>query len=259
MTSRALLRLPEGAGRSLDRCSAASDVPRRHTGASLASPNSLERRCVLQIDSGSSPRPLPRRCSHDPSLVPMRPGMLPAMLGLGARPHLIPERLPSYPVLHISKDALVFPDPRTEAREVYPGRRTPFVRLGRTAHVPKHTHRSPWTRPSPCSKSFGMARRHVGPTFATHLFVFQRRAPASRARPGQSPWNRSSRGVPGKDSLHGEPSMKADSRTERRPESTFAQSWRRALDTAVTSPGALNLSGGHHPSAWSSPLPATQA
>jgi hypothetical protein len=82
-----------------------------------------------------------------------------------------------------------------------------------------------------------MTERHVGPTSATHLFRFQRRAPTSRAPSGfiflgaETLWTST-----GGASLHGDSPKETGSKRPAPASWTFAELLRRASDTAVTFP-----------------------
>jgi len=116
-TPRASPRLPEGAGRSLDRSSAASGVPCRLADATRSVPTPCQRRCYSQPLETSRRLP-PPRCLRDCSFVSTWPEELLAGLGLGTRPRCTPGRLSSYPIHPSSRALLVVSAHRAETRWV---------------------------------------------------------------------------------------------------------------------------------------------
>jgi len=238
-TPRASPRLPEGAGRSLDRSSAASDVPRRLVDATRSVPTPRQRRCSLRTACNTS------------TIATV--SMLPRLF---VRTHVTRRaacrtRVRNSTALH-SRTSFVVPHPsklESSSGRLSPSRRN-AMSGSETSH-PVHPYGSDdfprastlWPiRPGldhPLLKELQVVGRHVGSTVATHLLRFQRRAPASRAFSGSILLGAETpKCFTGGDSLHGDSPKETGDCDPALASWTFAETLHRASDTAVASPMA---------------------
>lgn len=164
-TPRALARALRGAGWSLYRLAATSDAssssPRRSPTLSQAWRPLL----AFQMRDDHCHGRSPCAAIHILLLVPGRPGELPDGLGLGACPHFSPRRLPSYPVLRLSKESLVVTVPRCRSTRGSSETSHPVRPTGSAPSTPKRGARRPGLdRSLESSRSGGTSGRLLRPT-----------------------------------------------------------------------------------------------